>query len=404
MADANPTRGDRSGARSSRAGRPATATRRSTQRGAGARPAPTGPSVDSRRPAARRNAAQRTVAPSVQQASTDTSTPATVWAPGAEPVDAAAIWPASLMAQIVTAFSQPGERVVLLPWPTLTTSAAGAPGGELVGPGGVIAHAPDEITPDELAATVTTIQGLERSARVMHLDPLASTRVRASRPFWADLVGHGTDDGLADTINQGLDDAPDHNAANSTGRRAGSASAGGGIDGGGRAVGSAQDSDAPGSADLVITSLPIPADADPDESRDGGAFELTGRDLIAPAAARLLRAGGILVVLTHSDWSRGWLRDPTGPVIAAGQNADLLYLQHIVALHTPVRGGALLAPPDDDASAEQYPRTAHRAHVRGLPAPHRRSASDLLVFSQPHDGQRAPLAPGAAAWAHGVIR
>lgn len=36
------------------------------------------------------------------------------------------------------------------------------------------------------------------------------------------------------------------------------------------------------------------------------------RDHIALLAARLLRRRGILVVLTHSDWSHGELVDPTG--------------------------------------------------------------------------------------------
>src|SRR5205085_2165103 len=78
-------------------------------------------------------------------------------------------------------------------------------------------------------------------------------------------------------------------------------------------------------ADLIITSL--------DPQHSGPCIS----DHLTLLAARLLRAGGLLAVLTHSDWSTGALLDPTGPLVACAQNADLLYLQHIVALHTPLR-------------------------------------------------------------------
>ena len=55
-------------------------------------------------------------------------------------------------------------------------------------------------------------------------------------------------------------------------------------------------------------------------------------DAVAITAARLLRVGGALAVLTHTDSERGRLIDPTGTVVTAGQSADLLYLQHIVTI------------------------------------------------------------------------
>jgi hypothetical protein len=91
-----------------------------------------------------------------------------------------------------------------------------------------------------------------------------------------------------------------------------------------------------------------------------------------------LRVGGILAVLTHSDWSRGELVDPTGPVVASAQNADLLYLQHIIALHTPIHGGQFVG----HRHGAEAP-THHRAHGHCLPAPHHRISSDVLVFAQP---------------------
>jgi hypothetical protein len=130
--------------------------------------------------------------------------------------------------------------------------------------------------------------------------------------------------------------------------------------------------------DLIITSLR------PEHSGDRSS------DHVALLAARLLRTGGILAVLTHSDWTSGELLDPTGPVVASAQNADLLYLQHIIALHTPIhRGHFHLAP------AAQAP-TRHHTPGHGRPAAHHRISSDVLVFAQPHDHQPPPLTPTTA--------
>ena len=149
------------------------------------------------------------------------------------------------------------------------------------------------------------------------------------------------------------------------------------------------------SADLIVTSAP------PHGSGDRGHGNTA--DLFALYAARRLRVGGILVVLTHCDWTSGELTDPAGAVVTAGQNADLLYLQHIVALHTPVRDGRfhLADAHPDGVHDERYiddgdARVRHRASVRGLPAPHRRIHSDVLVFAQPHDHQPTPAASPSA--------
>src|SRR5262249_38404230 len=53
--------------------------------------------------------------------------PATVWACGPTPVDPDATWPAPILTKIVTSFSQPGDRVVLMPWPTATSQLLPAP-------------------------------------------------------------------------------------------------------------------------------------------------------------------------------------------------------------------------------------------------------------------------------------
>ncbi|WP_433657947.1 hypothetical protein ACQPW1_39455 [Nocardia sp. CA-128927] len=116
-----------------------------------------------------------------------------------------------------------------------------------------------------------------------------------------------------------------------------------------------------GGADLVITN-PTPEHHD-----------LNAGDSIAAAAAALLCEAGVLVVLTHSlTTSRGELVDPTSHVVAAAQGADLLYLQHIVAV--PIREDTVLAAAPDFETLTPMPV-------------HRRIHTDVLVFLQPHDFQ-----------------
>lgn len=300
--------------------------------------------------------------------STATPTPATVWTAGATGIDLDAAWPAQLVAKVVAAFSAPGGRVVLLPWPT-SQPTPDTPGPRrrrlgVVDPDGVIRHTPDKAIDDTadgaLSTALDAVENLGRHGRVVRVAAPDDAHGPVSRPFWADLVG---------------DPAPPaaHVSAACP-----------------HGIGTV----AP-EADLVVTSLP-PA--------EGG--DRVG-DLVALVAARLLRVGGILVVLTHSDWQTGELVDPTGAVVAAAQNADLLYLQHIVALHTPVRGGRFATenlPDPAGTAADAQARMEHRAAVRGLPAPHVRVHSDVLVFAQPHDHDPLPPNPAEHAFEDGVRR
>jgi hypothetical protein len=125
--------------------------------------------------------------------------------------------------------------------------------------------------------------------------------------------------------------------------------------------------------DLVITSLP------PARGADGSA------EAVAIAAARALAFGGILAVYTHSDWSSGRLTDPSGPMIAAAQNADLLYLQHIVTLQTPIQNGRLQPPTATDPID-----LAPGCQELGAPMAHARAHGDVLVFAQAHAGIAQP--------------
>ncbi|WP_436499522.1 hypothetical protein [Actinokineospora sp. HUAS TT18] len=341
------------------------------------RPASHGPKRrgDSTRPAAARRGGERRPYPTAatttrvspakpgstargrSRGSTDTPTPTTVWTASATGIDLDAAWPTPLVEKIVAAFSAPSGRVALLPWPTSNTTSVRRRGLGVVDSDGVIRHAPDDTscgapgdTSDvDLTAALDTVEHLGRHGRVVRVAAPEESVGPVSRPFWADLIGDPASPSAAvpaasphgfDTV------APD--------------------------------------ADLVITSL-RPADAG---DRVG--------DVVALLAARLLRVGGILAVLTHSDWSQGELVDPTGAVVAAAQNADLLYLQHVVALHVPVRDGRFateVLPDDDGSTAERRARTEHRATVRELPAPHTRVHSDVLVFAQPHEHEPPPASP-----------
>lgn len=334
---------------------PATRTRRGDTR----RPYPTAPTTSHTSPSRASRAGTH------RRARATTPIPATVWTAGPAPIDPAAMWPLPIIEKIITSFSQPGERVVIVPWPTSTTPDS----GQVVDGNGVIDGNSTATPPDsedmtgDVSTVLATIRRLDRTGHRLPLAPGTGSITEAgSRPFWAALF----DTGAAAPTPVAADSPPGTYPPD-------------------RAHGEATDS-----ADLVITSLPVGHPVDP-------ATDAT-RDHVAGVAARVLRTGGILAVLTHCDWSSGELIDPTGPMIAAAQNADLLYLQHIVALHTPIRDGTLAPPPAD-------PDTATRADPGGSrdrstrPVPHRRVHADVLVFA----AHAAPASPTTAVLDHGVV-
>jgi hypothetical protein len=334
-----------------------------TRRGGDRRPYPTAATTTRISPAKPGSATTRTRSSGPDR----TPTPATVWTAGAAAIVLDANWPTPIVDRIVGAFSKPGAHVVLLPWPT----PGERPRLGIVGANGVIERAPGADPDADVAEALHTVERLERRGRVVRVAAETDQAGPASRPFWADLVGDPQrTPATATRVPQPPLSGPD------------------------RAVLDGPDA-VPADTDLIITSL-----------HPEGSGERTS-DLVALVAARLLRVGGILVVLTHSDWSRGELLDPTGAVVASAQNADLLYLQHIIALHAPVRDGRFateLIPDADGCFAERHARTQHRAAVRGLPAPHRRIHSDVLVFAQPHEYEPLPVSPAEQAIESGVLR
>ena len=92
-------------------------------------------------------------------------------------------------------------------------------------------------------------------------------------------------------------------------------------------------------------------------------------------AAGVLRGGGILAVLTRCrPTADGALVDASGGIVASAQNADLLYLQHIVI---PDRS---LLPLRRDRCGPGAIRTLDR------PRAHEVAHVDLLVFARPRAG------------------
>ncbi|MDR7171729.1 hypothetical protein J2W56_005490 [Nocardia kruczakiae] len=99
---------------------------------------------------------------------------------------------------------------------------------------------------------------------------------------------------------------------------------------------------------------------------------------VAEEAATRLRAGGLLVVLARSHRDPdGTFHDPSGELVTAAQNTDLLYLQHLVAVG--IHGTNIARPDNSSASGEHadpgLPGAAYTdpTHI------------DVLVFLQPHD-------------------
>jgi hypothetical protein len=284
------------------------------------------------------------------RATTTTPIPVTVWACGPTPIDPNSVWPAPIVKKIVTSFSKPGGRVVMLPWPTSPAAAHT-----------VIDHTSAPEPDTELAIALTAITDLDRSVHVAHVEPTPPTYNPASQPFRADLIRDP--DNTSAPQPGSLHHHPPHAAPHRLDLKA-------------------------GGTDVIITSLR------PEHSETRVNDHLC--DHVALLAARLLRLRGILVVLTHSDWSHGELLDPTGPIVASAQHAGLLYLQHIIALHTPIHGGQFLWHPSPAATDKTH--SPHHAQ------PHHRISSDLLVFTQPRDHQPPPLTPTATMVATAVIR
>jgi hypothetical protein len=123
-----------------------------------------------------------------------------------------------------------------------------------------------------------------------------------------------------------------------------------------------------GTADLVVvTACPAPGCWPPGPAADRGGD--TDPRLPWAACHRALRPGGVLAVITTAVRRPGW----AGRLIAHARAAGLMYAQHVVVLHAPVRDDHLLSPSPQPAGASAGP-------ADGV---HRPVHTDLLLFAQP---------------------
>ncbi|GAB2790443.1 hypothetical protein [Amycolatopsis magusensis] len=249
------------------------------------------------------------------------------------------------MEAITAAFTDRGAHVVLVDLDTATRPVADR--APATGDGALV-------------AAREAVRALERTVETLTPGPHTPTATASPRPFWAGLV---TDSADPPTV---LTEAPAVSARP-----------------GARGSADVLTVEHGTRVDLVLALLPARA------------AETVSLDRLALLAAQRLRHGGIFAVYTHSDWNQGRLVDPTGAIVAACQHADLLYLQHVVVLHTPIENGRLHAAPNAAVTTE-YERARHRATVRGLPAPHLRAHGDVLAFAQPADPATPPPQPDSA--------
>jgi hypothetical protein len=119
----------------------------------------------------------------------------------------------------------------------------------------------------------------------------------------------------------------------------------------------------------VVTACPAPGCPPP-----GPAAGDTGPDgdpgLPWAACQRALGPGGLLAVITAAVRNPGW----AGQLIAHARAAGLVYAQHVIALHAPLRDDRLLSPPPPQPCAS----SASPAETRHLPV-----HTDLLLFARP---------------------
>ncbi|MFC5108969.1 hypothetical protein [Kibdelosporangium philippinense] len=98
------------------------------------------------------------------------------------------------------------------------------------------------------------------------------------------------------------------------------------------------------------------------------------------AWSRLLTPAGILAAITHSDHNGPWLQDSTGALVRAAQQDGLRYLDHIALVRIPIKHSALDGPARASGNVDPSSDPA------GSPARGARAHADLYVF-----GRSAPV-------------
>ncbi|MBE1579437.1 hypothetical protein SAMN05216266_117128 [Amycolatopsis marina] len=101
-------------------------------------------------------------------------------------------------------------------------------------------------------------------------------------------------------------------------------------------------------------------------------------DGVRPADwAGLLTPTGTLAVITHGERARGRLTDPASSLVRAAHHAGLRYIDRIALLRVPVRDGALAVATPATHSRSQAP-----ARPLATPARHIQVHDDLFVFTR----------------------
>jgi hypothetical protein len=250
--------------------------------------------------------------------------PATVWQCGGDdPRDGTAVlsgWLLNAIVKIVTGYSKPGDRVLLLtPPPTPTGPVRWTRVGRGTGPY------------DGLHEAAWTVARLGRGIQTRTTHP-----ARADADFALD-----TDPVVDPEPPEGPRSDPGPHPRNARGRQPARAEF---------TTAPAAESPPPGAErdrfDLVITTV---APDHPDWTRD-----TDFNDMLTPH--------GITAIITHSDNCAGRLTDPTGRLVSTLREGGLGWLDHVILLET-------------------LPDPGHR-RVPGA-ARHRRVHHDLLLFARP---------------------
>ncbi|CAM3385517.1 hypothetical protein KIPE111705_05785 [Kibdelosporangium persicum] len=248
-------------------------------------------------------------------------------------------WLLTAVIKLVTTYTQPGQRVLLLdPAPYLAPRRPWPPTG---------GHNQPRPSPyaglHEAGWTVVRLgRGIQTQTAAAHPDPLgehpddASAESESGRPPRTDSP------------------TTDHAAGPSTHRRPGPDSTATGV--------------GPDRYDLVVT-----------------AAEPRALDWFRPADwTGLLTPAGTLAVITNGDRSRDRLADPAGSLVRAAHRAGLRYLDRIALLRVPVRDGALAV-----ATPAPHARPTASAPPPATPARHTQVHDDLFLFT------RQPISTGA---------
>lgn len=270
--------------------------------------------------------------------------PSTVWPCAQDDLREAtgllANWLLTAIVKIVTTYTQPGQRVLLLdPAPYLAppTSRSATGGRTPSSPGPYVGLR-------EAGWTVVRLgRGVQTQTAIAPADPIGEHS--------GDRLAE-SESGLRPNTDNPTTDQP---AAPTAHRRAGPDPTATGF--------------GPDRYDLVITVA-----------------EPCVLDWFHPADwAGLLTSTGTLAVITRSDHSRGRLTDPASSLVPAALHAGLRYLDRIALLRVPIRDGAIAV-----TMTARSPRPQSAARLITTPARHTQVHDDLLVFA------RRP-APAAAA-------